>query len=44
MPEWQPEVPENGERITLQESKLRVPDRPGTGFTFDKKAVNRFSI
>ena len=28
MSEWKPEVPENGERITLQEGSLSVPDQP----------------
>ena len=28
MSEWQPEIPENGRRITLQEGRLNVPDQP----------------
>jgi len=50
MSEWQPEVPENGEKITLQEGRLGVPDQPiipfiegdGTGSDIWAAAVRVF--
>jgi L-alanine-DL-glutamate epimerase-like enolase superfamily enzyme len=32
------------EAVELREGKLVVPERPGTGFTFDRAAVARFSM
>ena len=30
--------------MELIDGKLQVPDRPGTGFTFDEKAVEHFAL
>ena len=32
------------EEMEIEDGFLRIPDRPGTGFTFDKQAINRFSM
>ena len=32
------------ESMQIEDGFLRIPDRPGTGFTFDKQAVKRFSM
>ena len=32
------------ESMEIEDGMLRIPERPGTGFTFDKQAVNRFSM
>jgi len=32
------------EPMELKEGMIVLPERPGTGFSFDKTAINRFSV